>query len=209
MAQTPNTPPIRAHWRHVANTIELMLPSAYLSPKPKRQIDWFSHFCTAHSSVVGRHLVNAIEFGHIGATWQIWLNLCFLRPTRVHNSSSKLISSAIFALLTAECRQAARAHWHHLVNTIALVHNGATWRIGSNLWFLWPTQIHNPNGKSIGSAVFAPVTAESPYTLQWAPLSSKIAPSHVRSGLLSNTWFLRPIQAHNPTGISIGSAVFA
>jgi len=29
------------------------------------------------------------------------------------------------------------------------------------------------------------------------------------SELPSKTWFLRPIQAHNPNGISIGSAVFA
>jgi len=27
--------------------------------------------------------------GHIGATWRIQLNLCFLRPTRVHNPNSK------------------------------------------------------------------------------------------------------------------------
>ena len=33
--------------------------------------------------------------GHIGSTWRIWLNLCFLWPTRVHNPNGKLISSAI------------------------------------------------------------------------------------------------------------------
>jgi len=38
----------RAHWRHLANTIELVLPSAHQSPQPKRQIDRFSRFCTAH-----------------------------------------------------------------------------------------------------------------------------------------------------------------
>jgi len=27
----------RAHWRHLANTIKLVLPSAHLSPQPKRQ----------------------------------------------------------------------------------------------------------------------------------------------------------------------------
>jgi len=31
-----------ANWRHLANTIELVLPSAYLSPQPKGQIDRFS-----------------------------------------------------------------------------------------------------------------------------------------------------------------------
>jgi len=37
-----------AHWRHLANTIELLLPSAHPSPQPKWQSDRFSHYCTAH-----------------------------------------------------------------------------------------------------------------------------------------------------------------
>ena len=49
----------------------------------------------------------------------------------------------------------------HLANTIELVFPSAH-------------ASHNPNGKSIDSAVFAQLTAESPYTLQWAPLSPKL-----------------------------------
>jgi len=41
-------PQRRAHWHHLANTIKHVLPSAHLSPHPKRQIDRFSRFCTAH-----------------------------------------------------------------------------------------------------------------------------------------------------------------
>jgi len=44
----PMCPPMWAHWRHLANMTELVLPSAHPSPQRKRQIDWFSHFCTAH-----------------------------------------------------------------------------------------------------------------------------------------------------------------
>jgi len=58
-----------------------------------------------------------------------------------------------------------RTHWHHLANTIDLVHPQ-------------PNGVHNPNSKSIGSAVIAQLTAESPYTLQWPLLSPKIAHSH-------------------------------
>jgi len=43
-------------------------------------------------------------------------------------------------------------------------HIGATWRIQLNLCFLRPTQVHNPNGKSIAPAVLTQLTAESPYT---------------------------------------------
>jgi len=35
---------MRAHWCHLANTIEVVLPSAHPRPQPKRQIDRFSHF---------------------------------------------------------------------------------------------------------------------------------------------------------------------
>jgi len=36
--------PTIAHWRHLANMIKLVLPSAYPSPQSKRQIERFSHF---------------------------------------------------------------------------------------------------------------------------------------------------------------------
>ena len=38
---------------------------------------------------------------------------------------------------------------------------------------------HNSNGISIGLSIFAQITAECPYTLEWAtPPPLKIAPSH-------------------------------
>jgi len=75
----------------------------------------------------------------------------------------------------------------------------------------WTSWVHNPNGISIGSAVFEQITAECRYTLQRA------APSPLKLPLPmgdldrppSNTWFLGPIQAHNQNGILIGSAIFA
>ena len=84
--------PMRAHWRHLANT----------SPQLKRRIDWFSHFFTAHGSVVGHVLSpNNCRF-----TWGICApsNTCYLGPTRVHNPNSTRIGSAVFAQITADCR---------------------------------------------------------------------------------------------------------
>jgi len=63
-------------------------------------------------------------------------------------------------------------------------------------------ETHNPNGISIGSVVFAQMTAECPFPL-------KIAPSHWRYGTPSNTWFPGPTRVLNPNGILIGAAVFA
>ena len=37
-----------AHWRPLANRIELVLPSAHPSPQPKWRSNRFSRFCTAH-----------------------------------------------------------------------------------------------------------------------------------------------------------------
>jgi len=47
--------------------------------------------------------------------------------------------------------------------------------------FLGPIQAHNPNGILIGSAVFAQMTAECPYTLQWgAPFPPQNCPFWTR-----------------------------
>jgi len=115
--------------------------------------------------------------------YTVRLHLCFLRPTRVHNPNGKSIFSRF---RTAHSRVSFGkfappgkhnwicAHRRHLANTIELVLPLAT-------------RVHNPNSKSISSATFAQLTAESPYTLQWAPLSPKIAPSHGGSGPPSDT----------------------
>jgi len=172
----------------------------------------------------------ALPRGHIGTTWQIQLNLCFLRLTRVHNPNGKLIGSAIFAELTAECRRAwlgtsfpiiiaprhgvAGSHLIHaslgppesltqmasqlvqpflqssrqsvIMSGHALPRQNCCFPWGSvtpsNTWFLGSNRFSIPNGILIGSTVFAWLTTERPYTLQWARLSSKIAPSHGGSG---------------------------
>jgi len=69
--------------------------------------------------------------------------------------------------------------------------------------FYGPSEPHNPNGISICSAIFAQMTAECGYSLQWdAPFHIKFAPSHGWSGPPSNTWFLGSTRVLNPNGIS-------
>ena len=80
----------------------------------------------------------------------------------------------------------------------------------SNTWFFGSTQISIPNGMSISSAVFAQLlTADNPYALQWGAPSPKNCPFPWGIRIPSNTWFLGPIQLHNPNVILTGSAVFA
>ena len=102
-------------WRHLANTIELVLPSAHPSPRP----------------------------------------------------NDKSIGSAVFALGA------------HFLQSCPFAHM-VIWT-PSDLWFLGPVRAHNPNGITIGSAVFAQITVR-PYSvrLQWDPLSSWKLPIPVR-----------------------------
>jgi len=53
---------------------------------------------------------------------------------------------------------------------------------------------------------FTQMTAECPYTLQWATLPPQDCPSRL---IQLNTWFLDSNRVLNPNGTSIGSAVFA
>jgi len=56
---------------------------------------------------------------------------------------------------------------------------------------------HNPNGISISSAIFAQMTVECTYTLQWdALLLQKTAPSHVR--IWTPIYYMVPWAHHSP-----------
>jgi len=81
-------------------------------------------------------------------------------------------------------------------------HIDATWRIRLNLCFLRLRRVHNPDGKSIGSAVFAQIMAD---TLQWVPLFSRNWPfpwDHGGSGLPSNDSF-SPSEPTTQTALSV------
>jgi len=76
----------------------------------------------------------------------------------------------------------------HSSRQSVIEHIGASCSIRLNLSFLWCTQLHNPNDKPIASAVFIQLTAESPYTLQWALLSHELPlPTHGWIWTPSNT----------------------
>jgi len=45
---TATCPHMKAHWRHLANTIEFVYPSAHQSSQSKGQIDRLRRFCIAH-----------------------------------------------------------------------------------------------------------------------------------------------------------------
>jgi len=95
------------------------------------------------------------SYSHVGATWRIRLNLCFLRPTRVHNSNGKSTGSSIFAQITVDCRYTLQSTAAFPLK-ITPSHGGCGPRLTHGS--LGPTRDLNPNGISIGSAVFAGLT---------------------------------------------------
>ena len=101
-------PLVRAHWRHLANTIELMHPSAHLSPQPKRQIDRFSsRFCTAHGRkslyfTTGAPIHQNCSFRG-GSAWTPSHLTRFLGPMRAQTPNGTSIGLAVFAQMTTEC----------------------------------------------------------------------------------------------------------
>jgi len=78
-------PPMKAYWRHLANTIEFVLPSAQSSPQPKRQFDRFSRFLHSSRQKVPI-LYNGTPLSPQNCPFQ-WLNLdsntWFPRPSCV------------------------------------------------------------------------------------------------------------------------------
>jgi len=190
--------PTIAHWRHLANMIKLVLPSAYPSPQSKRQIERFSHFL--HRSLKihcrqadWRHLLNTIELVHPSAHSSP-------EPKRQIDRFSRFCTAhgrkCLYLTIGAHIHQNCPFPWG----------SGPPW----NTWFLGSMRAQKPNGTSIGSASFAQMTTECSYTLQWfASFPLKIVPSHWAIWTPCNTWFLGLTRVLIPNGISIASAVFA
>ena len=102
---TATCPSIRAHWRHLANMIELVHPSAHLSPQPKRQMDRFSRFSTAYDRERVYFAMGAPVHQNCAFPCGIWtshVTRCF-QSMRVHNPNGTSIGSVTFAQMTVAC----------------------------------------------------------------------------------------------------------
>jgi len=94
----------KAHWCHLANTIELVHPSANSSPQSKWQMDRFSRFSLRHKVPIlynGRPYPSELPFpmGDLNLPCNTW---CY-RPMQAHNPNGTSIGSAVFAEMTVKC----------------------------------------------------------------------------------------------------------
>jgi len=134
-----------------------MLCWAHLSPQPKRHLDWFSHFT---------HLTAESRRACLGMSFVLKLSHGMGRsgPHPLHGSGSTQVhtqtaSRSVRPVLhsSRQCRRACPGKCFPL--KIAPLF-WAIWTHVYNVCFLGPTRVHNPNGDSIGSAIFAQFTAE-------------------------------------------------
>jgi len=72
LPQGATCPSTMAHWRHLANTIELVHPSAHSSPQSKRQMDRFSRFCTAYGRKCLYHTMGIPIHQNCPFPWKVW-----------------------------------------------------------------------------------------------------------------------------------------
>jgi len=131
-------PPVRAHWRQVANTIELVLPWLTRVHKPNGKLIGSAIIAQLTASVVG-HAGHVLSPNNCLFAWKIWAqsNTCLLWPTRVHSPNGISIGSAVL---------------HISRQSVVILHNGhigATWQIRLNSCFLRPTRVLNANSISI------------------------------------------------------------
>jgi len=166
-----------ARWRlhHMVNTIELVLPLAHPSPCHKRQIDWFSHFCTAHARVSLGMPRHAFPLIIAPSTWGIWASSIHasLGPPE---SINQMASGLVWPFLNSS-RQSIPILYNGPPFSLKIAASSGEICTPSYTWFLGTIRAHNPNGILIGSGVFAQLCAECPYSLQWAtllPLKSAI-----------------------------------
>jgi len=93
-----------ALWRHLANTIEVVLPLAHLGLLPKLQIDRLSHFCTVYVRVSAgtSGMLFPIKIAHSRGGSVLPSNTWFLGSTRLTIPNGVSIGSAVSAQLKAE-----------------------------------------------------------------------------------------------------------
>jgi len=77
-----------------------------------------------------------------------------------------------------------------------------------NTWFLGPIRALNPNRISIGSTILHNLRPSISILYNVTPFPPQNCPFPWGTWTPSNTCFFRPIRAHNPYGISVGTSVF-
>ena len=148
-----------AHWRHLVNTTKLVVPVAHYSAQPNDKL--IGSAVSAQLTGESPHTLQyngrpfpaklPLLMGGSGPQHNSW----FLKSFRDHNPNGMRVDLAVFAQVIAECPYTWL--WAPLSPKLPLPMGGSG--PPSNTWFFGPIRVVNPNGISIGSAVFAGLTS--------------------------------------------------
>jgi len=138
-----------------------MVPWTYPNPKPKRYLHRLNRFCGAYycDRPTDRPRYSVCNN-------RLRLQYLMLRCGLIATSGQSNLTGGRIAVEHGRCSRIRKV---------------APMCTPRKTCFLGPIRVHNPNGISIGSAVYAKLTAERSYTLQRAAFSPlKITPSDTR-----------------------------
>ena len=141
-----------AHWHHLANTIELVHPSAHSSPQSKRQMYRFSRFYTGYSRKCLYFTMGAPIHQNCPFKWGIWtchvthdaLGPC--EPTNKRHLDR-------FSRVCTDYR-GVTLYWFACFPLKIVPSHVGIWT-SCNTWFIGPTRVRKANVNLIVSAVFA------------------------------------------------------
>ena len=139
------------------NTIELVLPSAHPSPQPKREIEWFSRFCTAHGRMCLYFTMRTLSLKNAPSRGGIGTPIYFMIAGGRPNPQSKLHHDRLSYFRTGDRRVSLYFTMGAIFPQNCLFPRGI-WTPRKTR-FLGPIRAHRPNGISISSAVFEQTTA--------------------------------------------------
>jgi len=173
---------MRAHWRHLANTIELVHPSVNSSPQPKRQMDRFSRFCTAYGTKCLYFTMGALIQQNCPFPPGIWTSHVTHDALRPCEPTTETARRSVQPCLH-RWPQSVPIWFACFALKIVPSHVGI-WT-SCNTWFIWPTRFRNANGNLIVSAVFAGLTSVT----DWQSDRQTDKPRHsVRGGVIMRNY---------------------
>jgi len=144
-----------AHWRHLANTIELVHPSAHSCPQPKRQMDWFSRFCTAYGRKCLYFTMGAPIHQNCPFPWGIW-TFHVTHDALGHANPQPKRHLDRFSRVCTDDRRVS-LYWFACFPLRIVPSHVGVWT-SCYTWFIGPNRVRNANGNLIVSAIFAGLT---------------------------------------------------
>jgi len=155
---TATCPSVRAHWRHLANTIELVYPSAHSSPQPIRQIHRFSRFCTAYSRKCLYFTMGAPIHQNCPFPWGIIWTSHVTHDAFAQTSPQPKRHLDRFRRLCTDDRGVSLYFTMVCLFSLKIAHSHVGIWTSFNTCFIGPTRVRNANGNLIVPAVFAGLT---------------------------------------------------